>query len=471
MRLLSEMKFFLGTFLLLFLFALFFFNITTAYRMPVSYNYDSDFGRDLLMMHRITQGKHILIGPQLSFAGLHLGPYPFYLFAPFLRIGNDAYQWVVAANAFLFLSGFILLFFFWNRELGIEYSALSLLWLVTTPYIILAARSAGNAFSYLIFLVWYLVILYSVQKFSSIIIILLGVLGGIIVHFHPISFFVTSFSFLGKITTVKNIHLKEKVIASFLFCLSFLSTFLPVILFEVRHNFVITKTAFDIHRYGEFFEKRNFSLFSFNQSSQEWLPVGILGLIFFMCILLRNKKTKDIYIWFSISLLILLSLFLLGKWAPHYFFPSLLLMQLVTIFFVAKTRYRLFFLAILVAINIFFFPGKFYKKARNLRDVEKTFSHMLNEGNIPKENMNVLLINDTYLSIVGYEYRFLLEKNGYSVDDEFSYRNSRYILLISEKGEIDWEKKTSWELSEFGNKQLKEKYVIDNTVFYLFEKS
>ena len=212
MQSLFKMKFLPGVFLFLFLSGIFFFKITTSYRMPASYNYDSDFGRDLLMMYRINQGKHILIGPQLSFAGVHLGSYPFYLFAPFLRMGNYAYQSVVMANALFFTIGFILLFFYLSQKLGIGYSMLSVLWLSTTPYIILAARSPGNAFSYLIFLVWYFIALYSIQRFSYMRSILLGIFGGVIVHFHPISFFAVMLSFLGKVGTLKKVHMKEKII-------------------------------------------------------------------------------------------------------------------------------------------------------------------------------------------------------------------------------------------------------------------
>lgn len=478
MQSLFKMKFLPGVFLFLFLSGIFFFKITTSYRMPASYNYDSDFGRDLLMMYRINQGKHILIGPQLSFAGVHLGSYPFYLFAPFLRMGNYAYQSVVMANALFFTIGFILLVFYLSQKLGIGYSVLSVLWLSTTPYIILAARSPGNAFSYLIFLVWYFIALYSIQRFSYMRNILLGIFGGIIVHFHPISFFAVMFSFLGKIGTVKKFLMKEKIISFLLFFLSFFLTFIPVILFEIRHNFVIIKTAFDVNRYSEFFGGKNTfgiislnTILSFNQASRQWLPISIIGLFFILLIVLRySNRTKEAKLWFFISLITALSLLLFGKWAPHYFFPTLALAQIAAVFLIAKVRYNLVLMAFFILVNIAFFPKMFYENARNLNDVEKRFTQMLKESNLPKQNINVVLINDTHLSIVGYEYRFLLEKNGYSVQDEFSYKNSRYLLLVSEKGEIEWEKKTSWELSEFGNKQLKEKYIIDNTVFYLFEK-
>ena len=91
------------------IFTLFFFRIMTSNRMPVSYNYDADFGRDLLTMLRINKGKLTLIGPQLSLAGLHTAPYYFYFFAPFLRITNYNHNGVVYANAAMYLLGFLFL--------------------------------------------------------------------------------------------------------------------------------------------------------------------------------------------------------------------------------------------------------------------------------------------------------------------------------------------------------------------------
>lgn len=473
------MKFLLTTLFFLFLCGIFFFRITTSYRMPPSYNYDSDFGRDLLFMYRINHGKQILIGPQLSFAGLHLGPYPFYLFAPFLEIGNNNYESVLSANALFFLLGFISVFFFIGRKLGSKYTLLSLLWVSTTPYIILAARAPGNAFSYLIFMLWYLTILFSREKISYLESIIMGIFAGFIVNFHPISLIAVVLPFLAKTAARKELRIKKKFLSSILFFLSFALTFIPVFVFEVRHKFIIFQTVFDKSRYSEFFSENNHfgtislsSIWAFHQTSRAWLPISIIGLFFILVVILRfSSPTKEVKLWFFVSFITALSLLLFGKWAPHYFFPVLALCQMTAIIIIKKFRYGLALMVFFILVNIVFFPKVFYTNARNLNDVESRFTQMLKMGNLPRQDINVVLINDTHLSAVGYEYRFLLEQNGFQVKDEFSYNNSLFLLLVSEKGEIDWAKKTSWELSEFGDKQLKEKYIIGNTVFYLFEKA
>ena len=85
--------------------------------------------------------------------------------------------------------------------------------------------------------------------------------------------------------------------------------------------------------------------------------------------------------------------------------------------------------------------------------------------------MNVILLNQTHLSKVGYEYRFLLKKNKYDIDDEYSYVKSKRLLLVSEMGDIDWEKETSWEFEQFGDKTLINTYKITPFTYYLFKKA
>ena len=93
--------------LVVIMFFIFFYNLFYSFRMEPNYNYDSDFGRDLLRMYEILNGKPTLIGPQLSVAGLHMAPYSYYIFAPFLFMGGYDYK---ERPKKLFISAFIDIF-------------------------------------------------------------------------------------------------------------------------------------------------------------------------------------------------------------------------------------------------------------------------------------------------------------------------------------------------------------------------
>lgn len=401
---------------------LFFYKVDVGFRMSPYYNYDSDFGRDLLKMTEILHGKQTLIGPQLSFAGLRLAPYQFYFFAPFLWLGRFNYRSVVFANAGFFMLGFFWLFFVLRKKIGDFYTLLSILWLISTPYIILTARSPGNGFSYVILLLLIVFLHFFYKSFSLKQHFLFGFIEGIIINSHPLSSLIVVPLHLLKLKKAKDF---------FVFVFGLLITFLSVFIFDFRHGFVITK-------------------FFFNGSQKSFSTV--LTQFFNFGSFLRGY-TADPY-----------------QGAIHYYFPFLVFFQVVIIFLIRKSRFRLLLLALLLGINILLFPFRFFHQARNLGEVESRFNKIISQDFMPKKDLNVVLINDTPISKVGYEYRFLLLKNDYQIDDEYSYYNSKYLLMISEMGDLNWQKEKSWEIDQFGEKKLVKKLFSDDYYYYFFVK-
>lgn len=451
--------------ILVFSSVLFFTKITSGYRMPASYNYDSDFGRDMLKMEEISQGKFTLVGPQLSIAGLRLAPYHFYLFAPLLKIFND-YRAVVYANAVIFIAGFLILYHILKNRFGPFYSFVSVFWLITTPYVILAARSPGNAFSYLIGLVLLVAFYFKTVEITGFGHFFLGVVNGIIVNYHPIT----------SILLIPVHVLKLKKAGNILAAgLGFFLTFTPVIVFDLRHRFVLSKLLFNPVQYQKLsstagpFISRFQDFISVNSFTGQFFPPTLLGLLAVSILLYKRNQTGRKYFPFLIiAFLNTAFLFFLGQGAIHYFFPVFVLLQILVIFLAGKTY--IYVLAGLVVLNFAFFPVRLYKPARNLADVEKKVTGAINVNFFPKTEFNIVLLNDTGLSKVGYEYRYLLLKNGYSLNDEYSYAGSKYLVMVSERGDINWKKERSWEIDQFGKKTLVGKINSKGYFFYLFKK-
>ena len=206
-----------------------FFKVTSSFRMFSGYNYDSDFGRDLLRMYEILHGKFTLIGPQLSFAGLHMAPYSYYLFAPFLFLGNFDHRALFFANGSLFMIEFFILFLLLKNRWGKNYSFLSILWLITTPYIILSSRSPGNAFSYIIFLFFIFYILFYKKNISTKLHFIIGIIEGLIINFHPINILVTTPLHIGTIAMQKSESFIQKVKKIIFSLIGTELTFLPLL--------------------------------------------------------------------------------------------------------------------------------------------------------------------------------------------------------------------------------------------------
>lgn len=455
--------------------ALFLFGVVTSLRMPPDYNYDSDFGRDLWMMEKITQGKYTLVGPQFSFSGLRLAPYHFYLFAPILAIFNS-YQAVLYANALLFTAAFFLFFFIVRRNYGSLYTTLGIVWMATSSYVILSGRSPGNAFTYLAFYMVYLAYIFTQRRFGLLATMVLGFAAGIIVNFHPISILLVIVPYLVREVMVKDNWFHKIFTSLLVFTASFSATFLPVLVFELKHDFVILKSVFG-PRQSEFLSDTYVQsigtigqMLRLNENSFTWIPItglGLFAIIAFSYFAKRNPRLKK---WFVTVVIMTVIFLIFGREVPHYYFPMLMFLQVMAVFFLKDLENHKSIMVLLIVLNLILFPTRFYKPGRNLQGVENNFTRAVQEMDLPNNGINVVLVNDTRLSAPAYEYRYLLSKMEYNIYDEYSYSNSNRLLLVSEKGEIDWESLDNWEISQFGNKELVKKTQIDSTVYYLFTK-
>ncbi len=459
--------------------AFFFFMVSTSFRMPPSYNYDSDFGRDLLRMYEILHGKLTLIGPQLSFAGLHMAPYSFYFFAPFLFLANFDHRALFYVNGSVFIIGFVMLFLFLKKNWGKNYAFLSVLWLLTTPYIILSARTPGNAFSYPPLFILVLLILFYKNKVSNKQHFLIGLLEGVIINFHPVNLLILAPLHLGKIIFLSKDTVGEKIKSGFLALLGVGASFSPVALFELKHNFVITKSLLNPTHYLQYFGSGKVGSSSLIQTLNEMhgttsslIPFSMFGLLAVNVLLFTKiKRDRKNTLFFVVGTLNVSFLVLLKQGAVHYFLPTLLLLQLFLLIQAHEFRFKYAFLVMLIGLNLLFFPLRLYQPSRNLTQVESNFNTVAQSDFLPRENINVILINETHLSKVGYEYRYLLKKYSYDVDDEYSYSLSQYLLVIDEGGAVkDFNNEKSWEFDQFGDKKLVGSKKVNRTTYFLFKK-
>lgn len=456
----------------------FFLRVDSSFRMPPSYNYDSDFGRDLLRMYEILHGKLTLIGPQLSFAGLHMAPYSFYIFAPFLFLAKLDHRVLFYVNGFIFLFGFIALLKYLKKKWGENYAFLSVLWLLTTPYLILSARMPGNGFSYLPLYAFALLILFYKNKFSNYHHFLIGFLEGVIINFHPVNLLIVLPLHLGRIIFLPKESIKNKIRTGLVALAGMFVSFAPVALFELKHDFVISKSLLNPAYYLQYFGSGKVGSSSIVQTLNELqgatstlIPLSMFGLLVVNVLLFTKiKKDKKHILFFLVALYNVLFLVLLKQGAVHYFLPTLLLLQLLLLIQANEFRFKYAFFVILIGLNLLFFPVRLYQTSRNLTRVETNFKQITQGNFLPRENLNVILINETHLSKVGYEYRYLLKKYNYAVDDEYSYNLSKYLLVIDEQSTVkDFKNEKSWEFDQFGDKQLVKSKKVDGATFYLFK--
>ncbi len=140
--------------------------IIYTYKLKASLFYHPDFSRDLHDILKITQGRPMLIGPKLTFGGLYLGPYYYYLFAPVFFVVDANIISILYFNAFLFA---IALGYFFKKTYEIYplwKTIIATLTLLFTPIFIVGSRFPSNAYSFIPLLLILLTYIYfnPVQK-------------------------------------------------------------------------------------------------------------------------------------------------------------------------------------------------------------------------------------------------------------------------------------------------------------------
>lgn len=199
--------------------------------------FTTDQGRDLIDIRGIAVGgKPRLIGPTTSINGVFLGPFWYYFNLPaFITTGGDPAAPLLWQIVWYQLAG--LLVYVTLKKTDQNLAFFTAVFFLLMPLGFNTSRYFWNANAMPIFTAFYLLSLFLVkQKTNSVRAALLGLAAGLALQIEAafgIIFFPFSFLFLLFTTRKTKIHLSH--------LLAFLATLLPQVLFELRHEFSMTK--------------------------------------------------------------------------------------------------------------------------------------------------------------------------------------------------------------------------------------
>ncbi|OGK19267.1 hypothetical protein A2866_01555 [Candidatus Roizmanbacteria bacterium RIFCSPHIGHO2_01_FULL_39_8] len=441
-----------------------------------SYNFDSDFARDLIQILGIAKGRITLIGPQTSFGGLYVGPYYYYLFVPIFFITKYSMGAILYFNAFLYS---LAVFYFFYR-IYVKHSFLTSLLasatLLTSNVFIYSSRNPGNAFSYLPFLLFFL----TYVSFSKIKYwyqgLLLGFVFGLILNFHYSNAILVPFTLL---FFIKN----RRVFISYL--LSFFLTFIPLFLFELRHGFIMLKNTFVTRSFTTFLGNQNLAgaasgkenilenILFMNSEMNKWIqPMPLLLLILILFFLLKGKLKFEEKILGITSLggFLLLSILLRFQFTSFYLFPVALTLLVTLVLFLLKNKYGFLLLFFIFVLNVLTFPTYLYSDAvRPYTKFSQAVKFAIEKNLVGKSGFNILQLRpDTIIAPHGNEYRYYFIKKGYIPDLPHEYNNSTTLLIFSEIPNYTIESLNTWEVQQFGTQHFKNKKIFtsgDVTIF------
>ncbi len=204
-----------------------------------------DQGRDMIAVKSILYDHHItLIGPSTSLRGVFQGPLWYYLLALSTGIiGGD--PWGGIALMFVISMSVLVVIYFWMKELFGEKAALITLFLfAVSPEAAAAATYAWNPHPMWILVVVYIFTFYSVIYKSSKFNILLWPAIGLMFHFQTA---LAVFILLASVIYILMFERKIILNKNFIIGISLLLlTFLPQVIFDVRHNFLMSRSVISL---------------------------------------------------------------------------------------------------------------------------------------------------------------------------------------------------------------------------------
>lgn len=437
-----------------------------AYKLPSSFVFADDFTRDLNDILDITRGKLTLLGPALSFGGLRAGPYYYYLLAPIFFISRANVNTILYLNAGLFAASLGYLFYKLSQKTPVLRALLATGVMALVPVYLYGARNPSNGFSYLPLLLIFLTIITFKRTFSTFGLFSLGVLAGVAANFHFVTLPLFFLLFLAIFFQIRD---KKKII---FLAVGFGLTFLPLVLFEARHGFVMLKTTLSLK--SAWMENRNLrdlpdsvlpdkhipnNFFIVTSQAKGWLAISpVIIFILGGLTIFTAKKRNMAMVLFIASFLsfFLLAVLMRYQFSPHYLVPYSLALFFTFIVLAARSRWW-FVLPLMILFEVFFFPKQLYLASNSTPErFEKAVDLAIAEHLVDKPTpFNVLrLVDRTNKVTLGYEYRYFFKLKGFSPNSIYDYSSAKTLLIFSDLKEVDLEYLGSWEIDQFGRKYM-----------------
>ena len=216
-----------------------------VYRLFISHNgnfiFNMDNARDMIdVREMVISGNPRLIGPTTSIDGVYFGPLWYYMLAvPFLLSGGNPYASILMEILLWAIGGYFLLTLV-NKYYGkLALFSVSLIW-IASNFILLGSQYAFNPNPILfltpVFIFCLLKFIETERLWYSLI---CWFLAGLFFHFSvPVGIFMPIVYILSLVILKKNLLKKKSQIAGFAV---FILTFLPQLIFDLRHNFFMLK--------------------------------------------------------------------------------------------------------------------------------------------------------------------------------------------------------------------------------------
>lgn len=392
-----------------------------------SFAFTYDVGRDMLAVENIVVNhKIVLVGPTTGIEGIFYGPWWYFILSiPFFIFSGNP-QGIEFFMGFIGIITILLGFIFGKKIGGVFLGIIFSAFISFSPLMISFSLQtwSPNLTPFFVLLVFLILTTFCVEDQSTTPkardLFLLGLLLGIIIDLAIVfgTLFLLSICLSLIFIFRKRLKIKEMPF----FALGLLFIFSPRIIFEVRHNFLMTKTFINAFSNGLMLPK-DFSIFDalisrLNSLFNTWNAtlagqnsiVGFILIIFvFLGLVLLYKRMENIHKQCIKTILIIILVFLIGitffnqaVW-PHYlvgvpvFYIFLVSLIINTAWIALKKNLVIFFiLCILFWINL------------NPIQVLDNIRKPLWEGNAAVYRNQIAIIDYIYNNAKGRDFKYIV---------------------------------------------------------------
>ncbi|PIR60738.1 MAG: hypothetical protein COU68_02325, partial [Candidatus Pacebacteria bacterium CG10_big_fil_rev_8_21_14_0_10_45_6] len=439
-----------------------------AHSFSTNLQFDSDFGRDSLFALRILDGNLTLLGPAASVGGFYLGPLLYYFIAAiYLVFGFNP---IAISISYVLMGVMVVVLGAWIQKKYISTHAAILFALLaaTSVPLVTASQSATNQpMMPLVTVLFLAVYMAGLKKNSLLFDALTGIVFGLFLHIH-FSAFLIFIPLVPLFFWQATGDFKRKFLHLSMFALGIFFMASPVILFDIRHDFITTRSLLGYAQAtisGSTLSDARPHLSMLEKASligELLTPVLSLTILSFMLGFaggLRNKKLLAAKYVQTLIVLSLGSLALAFLYKGYLFAYYLLIPTTVWLLLFASllAQLRPRFLGILLAtiISLLSFSRLTYndkfRTVKNLSQITAVIEQDIE--NTQPGSFTIFKDSSDQMTGLGYEYRFLLARDGYMPHSEYEYEGADVLYYIREEGNADPLISTHWETTQFGATQ------------------
>ncbi|KKQ24372.1 MAG: hypothetical protein US40_C0005G0046 [Candidatus Roizmanbacteria bacterium GW2011_GWC2_37_13] len=441
-----------------------------------------DQGRDAIILKRIVTLEHFpAIGAPTSIGQVYLGPFYYYFIAPWLLFFKFNPIGPVV-GVVLFSSLYLLINYFIVKELVDKKTALiSTVFLSFSSVLIELSRFSWNPNLLPLFtLLTIYFVIKSIKTNRWYFFALTGAFLSFSVQLHYLALFILPAAFIIYIGYfVKNIKQTKKLIlnSSFLI-LNFLFFSSPLIIFDLRHQFLNTNNFLKLFQQSgtnlmtkinslfDSFYYLNF--YSFHIDLNKFL---VYVLVFFLVVayltLIKQKSNIKIFLLFFLTTIFFMS-FYSGQKHPHYFGVLYPLYYIVVAYFLSFTFDSIFgkILTMLFVFGLIFLNFQKYPYFHNPSNNQIQLAHKIAKkiyDNIDKEKFTVTALPEKYSDST---YRYFLELWKKRSIEKDSLEKADELFLVCEKRCSPIIGNPQWDIAYFAPNKIVSEWNIEGVRIY-----